>query len=109
MHDIKDWELGKLIGELSQHSENITIILDCCHSGSGTRTVAHVDEHGNLITEDVEIGQTEVGVRGCEPDLDDPGAESIPDQSPAAETGNPQRPRREPCPPRRLCQPPEIP
>ena len=35
--DLRDWELGSLIDELGQYTENITIILDCCHAGSGTR------------------------------------------------------------------------
>jgi hypothetical protein len=39
--DIKDWELGLLIEELTDpftdQDANVTIILDCCHSGSGTR------------------------------------------------------------------------
>ena len=35
--DIKDWELGALIDELAQYTSNITVVLDCCHSGSGTR------------------------------------------------------------------------
>lgn len=35
--DIKDWELGQLIDELAQYTSNITVVLDCCHSGSGTR------------------------------------------------------------------------
>lgn len=87
VHDIKDWELGKLIKDLGEHSENITIILDCCHSGSGTRTVSHVDENGNLISEDIELAQTEVSVRGCEPDLDDPCAEPATDSSPSEEPG----------------------
>ena len=39
--DVKDWELGKLINDLHQASgsNNITILLDCCHSGSGTRAL----------------------------------------------------------------------
>ncbi len=37
IYDIKDWELGQLIAELNEYSANVTIILDCCHSGSGTR------------------------------------------------------------------------
>jgi hypothetical protein len=37
VYDIKDWELGALIEELNAFSDNVTIILDCCHSGSGTR------------------------------------------------------------------------
>lgn len=39
VYDIKDWELGQLIDELNRYSDNVTIILDCCHSGSGTRAV----------------------------------------------------------------------
>lgn len=35
--DIKDWELGELVDELAEFSDNITVVLDCCHSGSGTR------------------------------------------------------------------------
>ena len=36
--DLRDWELGALIDELGQFTNNITIVLDCCHSGSGTRS-----------------------------------------------------------------------
>ncbi len=54
VYDIKDWELGQLITELNQYSDNVTIILDCCHSGSGTR---------NLL--DARVAQT----RRCAPDL----------------------------------------
>jgi len=35
--DISDDELGDLLKKLSQKSDNITVILDSCHSGSGTR------------------------------------------------------------------------
>ncbi|MEZ4681979.1 MAG: caspase family protein [Caldilineaceae bacterium] len=35
--DLKDWELGRLLDEVAQYTDNITVILDCCHSGSGTR------------------------------------------------------------------------
>lgn len=35
--DIKDWELGQLIDELNKVTDNVTVVLDCCHSGSGTR------------------------------------------------------------------------
>ncbi|MCX6046963.1 MAG: caspase family protein, partial [Chloroflexi bacterium] len=51
--DIKDWELGQWIEELNQFTDHVTIILDCCHSGSGTR-----DGHP-------AIAQT----RRCAPDL----------------------------------------
>ena len=38
IYDLKDWELGQMLDELVQYTENITVILDCCHSGSGTRS-----------------------------------------------------------------------
>lgn len=55
--DIKDWELGQLIDELTEpfteENANVTIILDCCHSGSGTR----------------DVKPTLVPTRRCEPDM----------------------------------------
>lgn len=54
IYDIKDWELGQLITELNQYSDNVTIILDCCHSGSGTRN---------------PNDPTIASVRRCPPDL----------------------------------------
>lgn len=39
VYDIKDWQLGALIDRLTAHSDNVTIILDSCHSGSGTRAI----------------------------------------------------------------------
>jgi len=35
--DLADKELGKLISEVSQNNPHTLIIMDCCHSGSGTR------------------------------------------------------------------------
>jgi hypothetical protein len=35
--DLADKELAKLIAEVSAKSPHTSIILDCCHSGSGTR------------------------------------------------------------------------
>ncbi|MBX9695262.1 MAG: caspase family protein [Cyanobacteria bacterium] len=35
--DIMDDELGDLVKELTEHTENVTLILDCCHSGSNLR------------------------------------------------------------------------
>jgi len=37
VYDIKDWELGQLLEELNRYTDNVTVVLDCCHSGSGTR------------------------------------------------------------------------
>ena len=36
-YDIKDRELRSWLAEVSQYTTNVTVILDCCHSGSGTR------------------------------------------------------------------------
>jgi pimeloyl-ACP methyl ester carboxylesterase len=44
VYDLKDWELGQLLEELTRYTENVTVILDCCHSGSGTR-----DPQPNLV------------------------------------------------------------
>lgn len=54
IYDIKDWELGLLLEELTAVSENVTVILDCCHSGSGTRG---------------EIDSSLARARVCPPDL----------------------------------------
>ncbi|MEI6064631.1 MAG: caspase family protein, partial [Pseudanabaena sp. ELA748] len=35
--DLADKELAYLIGELAKQNPHIVVILDCCHSGSGTR------------------------------------------------------------------------
>ena len=35
--DLADKELAKLISEVAQKNPHITLILDCCHSGSGSR------------------------------------------------------------------------
>lgn len=38
IYDIKDWELGQWLAELAPYTDNVTVILDCCHAGSGTRS-----------------------------------------------------------------------
>ncbi|MBH8577025.1 caspase family protein [Nostocaceae cyanobacterium CENA369] len=35
--DLADKELAKVIAEVAQNDPHITIIMDCCHSGSGTK------------------------------------------------------------------------
>lgn len=50
--DIRDWELGEWIAQLNAVTEEVTVILDCCHSGSGTR-------------DDEELPRS----RACPPDL----------------------------------------
>ena len=48
VYDIQSWELGQMIGELTAYFTdqaqriyrgNVTVILDCCHSGTGLRAV----------------------------------------------------------------------
>ncbi len=63
--DIRDWELGELIDELGQYTACITIVLDCCHSGSGTRSTG----------------------RMCEPDLRIPPTRVVPKSSSAQSSG----------------------
>lgn len=36
-YDIKDRELRRWLADLTQYTTNVTVILDCCHAGSGTR------------------------------------------------------------------------
>lgn len=63
--DIRDWELGALIDELGQYTSCITVVLDCCHSGSGTRSRGRV----------------------CEPDQRMPPARNLPKSQAAASSG----------------------
>jgi pimeloyl-ACP methyl ester carboxylesterase len=37
--DLADKELAKLISEVATHKAQVVMILDCCHSGSGTRVI----------------------------------------------------------------------
>ena len=68
VYDIPDKTLAALIEQLAQaKGDNITIILDCCHSGSGTREVKLntrrapidptplIDEHGQPLVLDSDI------------------------------------------------------
>lgn len=73
--DIKDWELAERIARLSAVSPNVTIILDSCHSGSGTRAL--------------DDGMTGLdAVRQCEPDLR-PGQSARPVGEEAGTRGTP--------------------
>ncbi|WZO96077.1 caspase family protein [Isosphaeraceae bacterium EP7] len=40
--DLADKEIAKLIGELAAKGPHVAVILDCCHSGSGTRAIESV-------------------------------------------------------------------
>jgi len=55
--DLADKELAQLISEIARSQPHITVVLDCCHSGSGTRTI--------------------VGTRRAEPDVRERPLESF--------------------------------
>lgn len=74
--DIKDWELGQLIDELASVYSNVTVILDCCHSGHGTRKLGFEKEVGTFVEEEQEIVPTETAIRGCDPDEEEPESET---------------------------------
>lgn len=57
IYDLKDWELGELLDELAQYTDNITVILDCCHSGSGTRADAKLIVHTRSCSRDLRPQQ----------------------------------------------------
>ncbi len=40
--DLADKEIAKLIGEVAVKGPHVAVILDCCHSGSGTREIGTV-------------------------------------------------------------------
>ena len=40
--DLADKEIAKLIGEVAVKGPHVAVILDCCHSGSGTRAIETV-------------------------------------------------------------------
>ena len=37
--DLADKEIAKLIGDVAAKGPHVAVILDCCHSGSGTREI----------------------------------------------------------------------
>ncbi len=43
-YDLADKELAQLIAEVAEQNPHITVILDCCHSGSGTRGPLELSE-----------------------------------------------------------------
>lgn len=55
--DILDKELAKLIEQLEKRGVQVTIFLDCCHSGSGTRATASSTQSADAPK-----------VRRCQPD-----------------------------------------
>ena len=46
-YDLADKELAVLLNELAARDPHIAVILDCCHSGSGTRDI---DEFNHLVS-----------------------------------------------------------
>ncbi|MEH2024083.1 caspase family protein [Nostoc sp.] len=60
--DLADKEIAKLIAEVSQNHPHIVIILDCCHSGGGTRT-----QKNNVPLSDSNLQQLEyTGIRSVD-------------------------------------------
>jgi len=55
--DLADKELAKLIAEVSQNHPHFVVILDCCHSGGGTRNQNHVSlvEYTGIRTVNTEL------------------------------------------------------
>ena len=49
--DLADKELAKLIAEVAKKDPHITIILDCCHSGSGTKDPIQTAKERHLETD----------------------------------------------------------
>lgn len=50
--DLADTELGLLVGEVSGGGAHTLVVLDCCHSGTGTRDL---DERVRLAPEDARV------------------------------------------------------
>ncbi|ACC81768.1 caspase family protein [Nostoc punctiforme] len=60
--DLADKEIAKLIAEVSQNHPHIVIILDCCHSGGGTR-----DENDDVSSDKFNLQYT--GIRSVNTEL----------------------------------------
>lgn len=61
--DIRDYELGAMFDELAEYTDNVTVVMDCCHSGSGLRNdddlgprKAPADERRELLTQSQTAG-----------------------------------------------------
>ncbi|MGK0363891.1 MAG: hypothetical protein ACI85O_000945 [Saprospiraceae bacterium] len=57
-YDLADRELGFLIDELAQHGAQVVTILDCCHSGSGTRSMTDLEMGAPRFAADDKRGRT---------------------------------------------------
>lgn len=53
--DLADKELAVLISEVARNNPHVAVILDCCHSGSGTRSVDAVRHLRPRVTHEVTI------------------------------------------------------
>lgn len=54
IYDILDKEMAALIGQAEAKEALVTIFLDCCHSGSGTRAAAQPDASTPLVRRSVQ-------------------------------------------------------
>lgn len=57
-HDLADRELGLLIDEAAQKGAEVVTILDCCHSGSGTRSLADLELGPARLYQEDKRGRT---------------------------------------------------
>jgi len=62
IYDILDKEIATLIHEVESRGAQVSVFLDCCHSGSGTRAIQQAE------SSDTGSGET-ARVRQCLPDL----------------------------------------
>lgn len=51
--DLADKELAVLIAEVAKNNPHLAVILDCCHSGSGTRAIENTPRLKPRLTEEV--------------------------------------------------------
>jgi len=56
--DLADKELRYLIAKLAEDGADVVIIFDCCHSGSGTRSVGESTQVGVRLTKSAATGRT---------------------------------------------------
>jgi pimeloyl-ACP methyl ester carboxylesterase len=53
--DLADKELAQLIAELADKGSHVAVILDCCHSGSGTRAPAEAEVRVRRVPTDARL------------------------------------------------------
>lgn len=54
-YDLSDKELAVLVSEVATDNRHVAVILDCCHSGSGTRSVGFLPSLKKRMTHQVDL------------------------------------------------------